>query len=295
MSESPYFPFYPSDWLGGTRGLTAAETGVYITLIAHMYEREGPISMPLDRMARMCGATVTNLKSALETLVSEGKLIEVDGGYWSKRVECECQKRSAKRESAKSSAAARWEKSVEKQRKPDANAMRAQCETDANQNQNQNQNIEPNGSMAASPAASAIEAYNKKADMTGWPKVQAMSKPRLSAMSARLKDAGGMDGWESALDRAAASDFLCNRTGKFTASFDWLTKPANLAKLIEGNYDNKGAAYRPAAIIPAGEAAANTAKMIRAGLVAHVSRQQAEAAVEAGAITIEECKKAGAL
>ena len=37
----PWFKFYPSDWLGGTRGLTAEETGVYITMIAMMYEAGG--------------------------------------------------------------------------------------------------------------------------------------------------------------------------------------------------------------------------------------------------------------
>jgi hypothetical protein len=36
------------------------------------------------------------------------------------------------------------------------------------------------------------------------------------------------------------SDFLTGRTGKFTASFDWIIKPANRQKILEGNYANKG-------------------------------------------------------
>lgn len=83
MSESPYIPFYPSDWLAGTRGLTAAETGVYITLISLMYEREQPIDMPPFRLARLCGCTIPSLSKALATLIEEGKVIETDHGLWS--------------------------------------------------------------------------------------------------------------------------------------------------------------------------------------------------------------------
>ena len=137
MSESPYIPFYPSDWLAGTRGLTAAETGVYITLIAMMYEREAPIQMSHDRLARLCGTTKTNLKAAVRVLVQEGKLIETDAGLWNERVECECEKRTAKRESAKTSAGKRWEKTQGNQSGADANALRTHCEGNANQNQNQ--------------------------------------------------------------------------------------------------------------------------------------------------------------
>ena len=41
MSESPWIKFYPSDWLAGTRGMSATEAGVYINLIAMMYESDG--------------------------------------------------------------------------------------------------------------------------------------------------------------------------------------------------------------------------------------------------------------
>ena len=33
-----HIPFYPSDWLAGTAALSDAEKGVYITLVARMYE-----------------------------------------------------------------------------------------------------------------------------------------------------------------------------------------------------------------------------------------------------------------
>jgi len=85
--SDPWFKFYPSDWLSGTRGLTAAETGIYITMIAMMYENEGPLSMDLARLARLCGCPKPSLLKCLETLVEDGKILDTEEGYWNEKVE----------------------------------------------------------------------------------------------------------------------------------------------------------------------------------------------------------------
>lgn len=248
MSDSPFFQFYPSDWLAGTRGLTAAETGIYITLIAMMYEREAPISMPIDRLARLCGSTVTNLKKAISTLIDEEKIIETDAGFWNTRVECECEKRSAKRESAKTSANKRWKKSEQNQRREDANAMRTQCVSDANQKPEPDILKDTNVSLSfpmettrSNDAAKAVASFNAAAAESGWSQVQKLTASRSKQIRARLADCGGIEGWEVALRKAQDSDFLCGRTAKpWTGfGFDWLTKQSNFTKLMEGNYDNR--------------------------------------------------------
>lgn len=43
MSGDPWVKFWPSDWLAGTSGLTAAERGVYITILALIYEQRGGV------------------------------------------------------------------------------------------------------------------------------------------------------------------------------------------------------------------------------------------------------------
>lgn len=41
-------------------------------------------------------------------------------------------------------------------------------------------------------------------------------------------------------EKAEASDFLSGRSGKWNGcGFDWLIKPSNFIKVLEGNYDNK--------------------------------------------------------
>lgn len=104
-------------------------------------------------------------------------------------------------------------------------------------------NHSPNGEYGGPPpddAAIAIGLFNASADRVGWSRVQKISHPRRRAVIARLKDVDGLAGWRDALAKAEASDFLCNRADRdFALTFDWLIKPANFIKLMEGNYDNR--------------------------------------------------------
>jgi len=130
--KNSYVPFYPSDWLAGTRGLTAAETGIYITLIAMMYERGEPLAMEHRRLARLCGTSAGNFAKALEALIDHGKIEDTDAGLWNHVVAKVLSRVSEKRTAASASAQARWgEKSNENNHGSDANAVRSQCENDA--------------------------------------------------------------------------------------------------------------------------------------------------------------------
>jgi len=87
---------------------------------------------------------------------------------------------------------------------------------------------------------SVFDAFNEIAQKAGWPSVQKRSKSRERVASQRIKECGGFENWKDAMQRAAASDFLSGKaTGTTPATFDWLHKPANFTKLMEGNYDNR--------------------------------------------------------
>lgn len=132
MSDMPWFQFYPNDWLAGTRGLSAVETGVYITIIATLYDRAAPLPNDPERLARMCGASKRVFVSALNRLVEDGKLLLTEQGIWNERVAEELQNRNEKVEQNKKAALTRWNgKTQSNQRKPDAGALQTQCKTDA--------------------------------------------------------------------------------------------------------------------------------------------------------------------
>lgn len=71
------------------------------------------------------------------------------------------------------------------------------------------------------------------------PKVLKLSDSRKKAIKARLNDFG-LEEIKRAFTLTEQSDFLKgnNATG-WQAGFDWLMKPANLTKVLEGNYENK--------------------------------------------------------
>lgn len=133
MSGLPWVRFFPSDWLAGTRGMSAAETGVYISLIAMMYERSEPLAENPAHLSRLCGASNASFKVILATLIEQGKIVRVEGGLWNARVEKEQVYLSEKSEVGKQAAEKRWRKDKEKQQASDANAMPSQCDGNANQ------------------------------------------------------------------------------------------------------------------------------------------------------------------
>ena len=75
---------------------------------------------------------------------------------------------------------------------------------------------------------------------TSYPSVKTLSEARKKAIKARLK-AYSLDDFRTLFEKAEASAFLKGSNDRnWAANFDWLIKDANMAKVIDGNYDNKG-------------------------------------------------------
>ena len=71
------------------------------------------------------------------------------------------------------------------------------------------------------------------------PSVKTLSDARKKAIKARL-NTYSLDDFRTLFEKAEASDFLKGSNDRnWTASFDWLIKDAYMAKVLEGNYDNK--------------------------------------------------------
>lgn len=71
------------------------------------------------------------------------------------------------------------------------------------------------------------------------PRIEKMTDARKRAVNARVKDFGP-ESVDKVISIIAASDFLHGRNkSDWCADFDWIFRPANYAKILEGNYDNK--------------------------------------------------------
>lgn len=114
--------------------------------------------------------------------------------------------------------------------------------------------LESNREAAASlspapvPYSKIKELYNSIC--TAYPKCTAMSEARKKAIAARIHSGYTVDDFQLVFEKAQASSFLKGSNNRnWRASFDWLIKDSNMAKVLDGNYDNKGqtAQYSPAA------------------------------------------------
>lgn len=85
-----------------------------------------------------------------------------------------------------------------------------------------------------------FDTWNALATDLKLSKAQHLSDQRKKAIRNRLSDLGGLEGWYACLDKIRSSKFLQGRTDNgFQITFDWLLKPANLTKVMEGNYDDR--------------------------------------------------------
>jgi len=90
------------------------------------------------------------------------------------------------------------------------------------------------------PERIAFDRFNEMAEREKIPKAQVFNDRREKHIRARLKEIGGLDGWDMVLEKISESDFLTGKIKDWQITIDWLIKRENFAKVIEGNYDNKG-------------------------------------------------------
>ena len=99
----------------------------------------------------------------------------------------------------------------------------------------------PRRRRASTPYQKIVDLFNECCP--SLPAVQSIANDSRRKRLKAAYDALGMDGLEAFFLRVEASDFLAGRT-KEQARFgiDWITKPGNFVKILEGNYDNRGTA-----------------------------------------------------
>ena len=89
------------------------------------------------------------------------------------------------------------------------------------------------------PYQQIVDDYNSKC--VNLPKVVILSDKRKTAIKRIFNNKDiGQAGLSMAFSRVADSDFLNGKNKQgWKASFDWILNPTNIAKILEGNYDNK--------------------------------------------------------
>lgn len=103
-----WFPFHTEDYLIGTEGLSWEEQGVYVRLIAHMYDRNGPLPDDDRIMARLLLGDIRAWRRVKASLINKGKIKVTSSGIVNERVMKELARRQEKSKKASKAAKERW-------------------------------------------------------------------------------------------------------------------------------------------------------------------------------------------
>lgn len=95
----------------------------------------------------------------------------------------------------------------------------------------------PPAEEAPVPFAKIMELYN--GICSSFPKIKVIDGQRRKAVAARWRTYKSLEVFERLFRLTEASDFMKGMNEKnWSADFDWIMKPTNMAKTLEGKYDN---------------------------------------------------------
>lgn len=241
-----YYKHHIGDFLKDTGHLTNEQMGVYLRMLWRYYLDEIPLPDDCEGIAFACCADEKTVRLLLRHFFTL-----TDDGWRHDRCDREIQEYHGKSDKARDSAKARWEK---------ANALRTHTERNADAQKNDANhkpltiNHEPlekpvsaNADMPATPAPcpqlEIVRLYNTVLASQGLTAVKeslwgAQRQKSLMARWREDKKRQNLDWWQGWFDYIARSDFLMGRTSPkpFYADLDWLLKPANFVKVLEGKY-----------------------------------------------------------
>ena len=260
-SMSGYTPVF-NTVLDGTLYGKWPHTGIWVCLLSQV-DKHGNIDMVPALLAAKIGVSVEILIQTIHdfmepdpgsrTKVADGRrleLIDPAARDWGWRVinhEVYRQRARSKEQVADGRNAAKVKRYKERHHKTPVDTSRHPSYSDADTNTNTNKDTRSRlQSRPVSPSfhEEVISAYHEL--LPSLPTVKVWNKSRKQALDARIRErcadgkpADRLQYWRGFFENVAASDFLSGRSGKFTASLEWLLQPSNFLKVIEGNYVNR--------------------------------------------------------
>jgi uncharacterized protein YdaU (DUF1376 family) len=238
-STAPAIPLFGDAYLADTHHLTLEEHGAYLKLLMIAWRMEG-CALPDDdaRIGQMLGLSRGKWAKLKPVVMAFWTLGET--GWTQARLTKERAFVDKKRATNRAAAEARWSG------QPIENATNDECERISGRNAPpppppQVQKIveaTPQPVVSAVEVRAALDAWNGACGSTGWARVIKFTNARQAALRARLKE-DGIDGWTAAITRARASPLLNGQPPPTWFDFDFIVKPGNFAKLIEGKYDRQ--------------------------------------------------------
>jgi uncharacterized protein YdaU (DUF1376 family) len=238
----PYYKAYPRDFIEGTIGMGFELKAAYRLVLDLIYMQGGNLPDDARYISGLLGCTVKRWNLLRAELIALDKLY-VSGDFL----------RNFRADKETETLAKFSQNQREKAAKPrknnslgEATAKPARVNTDTDADIREEDTYVSSVVSRSKPSDDCLAHFNAVAARVGWPQVQKITPARRAALSQRIADVGSEDAWREAIDRAARSPHLTGQNNRgWAADFDWLNKPANFTKLMEGNYDPRTANPQP--------------------------------------------------
>lgn len=231
-----YYTHHIGDYKRDASHLTLTEHGIYRQLLDLYYLTENPLNA---NALRLIGVRTDDEIILANNILNEF-FDNTSNGYVHKRCEAEISRIYEKSDKARASAKARWNKDV------DANALRTDSESNADGMlpinplpNTQDKDIVSNG-VANCPHEEIIKLYAEH--LPTLTQVKKWTDERRKTLQARWredKSRQSLDWWRKFFVYISQSDFLTGKASNWQADIEWILKPANFIKIIEGKYENK--------------------------------------------------------
>lgn len=230
-----WFPWWPEKWLWGTIRIecTPAERGIWVDLLSLASKDDGHIRAneetpyPLQQLAGMLILSEKELAAAINKFIKLGKLIKTKTGTlyvakWDKYQFSDRHKRRIEEEMSG--------KSVIGTAKP------ALKNSILNKN-TLNKNKIKKTLMSTSFKNNIIFKWNELAQKYNLAAIIEIKSGSLREKNLRARSADENFDFDLLVDMINNSPFLLGKTkNPFFVFFDWIIKPTNYQKIIEGNY-----------------------------------------------------------
>lgn len=252
--DLPYLPLYVQDFLTDEklRECSASSVGVYIMMMCVMHKQEeyGTILLR-DRdcqheniiqdfaikLAKHLPFEVTTIADALQELLDED-VIQCNGHRLLQKRMVRDDHVSDKRASAGKKGATstntKFAATKETVNDPDSASDSTYPEEVPDVPEGTSEDDRGSGSMRGVYEEIAT-LYNQIC--SSFPKLKSLSEARKKAIKARLATGYTVDSFRELFQKAEASSFLRGKNDRnWRATFDWLIKDSNMAKVIDGNF-----------------------------------------------------------
>lgn len=261
VSHFPYIKLWVNDYLADTYHLNPEEHGTYLLLLIAAWKTEGN-GLPDDDkiLARYAGTTLRRWRKLAPRI--RPFFTEEDGKLYQPRLSKEA--RNATKFS-NSQGERRRGKPLKKKKTTITGDQPARARSHSSVRKKETSvssfsyspSDNPNGSSTGETpkarmpeipkfldkrkppddCAEAVEAWNLLAEQHGLARVVKLTESRKRKLRARLKDAGGIEGWRLALAKIPRSEFLLGKNDRgWKAGFDFVLQESSFTKLMEETY-----------------------------------------------------------